>query len=710
MFENVLLVYSSGMGNKIFAGYSTGKDPLPGCNRPGNWKAVEGTRKDRVDDKVVIFIYEKTGSRESGIVDALRRDALALQRLRHPGILSVVETLVDERSALGFAVKPFAFSLAGLLEISSRKLALLEIKSGLIDLASALAFLHNDVKTAHLNISPDSVFITASGKWLLGGFSLAEQQVTRGKHVELRNIENVAWEFCAPEISKSGRGGFESDLFSLGLLFAELLSKRPVLGQRLDRSSHQSEISRKIPLRNFTPVEAATLIQGMTEMEPAARTTAEAVMSSEYLNDLPTRTLRFMDTLQEKDDGQKSQFLAGLGKMMPSLSEPRLLCERVIPCIASCLGTPLLWHAALSLLLPLLPNQDSNYFQLRVWPSMKPLFTAKEIKLDTVLMLVAELETLSNLATVTESATVLLPFVIKCLEIPEESLLNSVIKRLPAVLKKSADSKYVREFVLPKLLALLSGPNSVARVRAVLLGCLASDLLNSIDRQTISDLILPALEKLTVFERIAGPGVAAAFLSCAEQLSKVLGTKLTAQRVIQLILPLLVDDQLGIDDYSTCLEIVKSMMGRIEKDRQREMASRSERGLEVRTVLGAGVEPPPVPAPPVDFESLISGDSPVKKTAPAMHAPQPAVDLFARPATHAAQPALDLFARPATHAAQPALDLFARPAMHAPQPALDLFARPATHAAQPTEDLFAHFASPKNTGDPFAELMSGITK
>eukprot|EP00913_Durusdinium_trenchii_P030537 g28605.t1 len=84
---------------------------------------------------------------------------MSLQRLRHPHILSVIEALVEERSTLAFATKPVVGTVAQLLENNRHELSNLEMKCGLLDVAEAMQFLHEDAKTAHLGFSPYSIFI-----------------------------------------------------------------------------------------------------------------------------------------------------------------------------------------------------------------------------------------------------------------------------------------------------------------------------------------------------------------------------------------------------------------------------------------------------------------------------------------------------------------------------------------------------------------------
>ena len=90
------------------------------------------------------------------------------------------------RESLAFATERVFASLSNALgdhdnlptslpdELKSFKLYPLEIKYGLLQITESLAFLHNDMKLVHRNISPQSVIINKSGAWKLCGFEFAE--------------------------------------------------------------------------------------------------------------------------------------------------------------------------------------------------------------------------------------------------------------------------------------------------------------------------------------------------------------------------------------------------------------------------------------------------------------------------------------------------------------------------------------------------------
>ena len=212
----------------------------------------------------------------SQILDILRKDASSLQRLRHPSILHMMEALVEDRTSMAFATKFVKNTLQGLLEDSSKDssqpISALEMKCGLLDLAEALRFLHQDAKTAHLGLAPGNVFITPTGRWLLGGFgsSMGNLEASAlvscpfsfgsGSTGEGGILAEPSLKYCAPEMTDSSAGskgpqcGPASDVFALGMIVYEVLSrdrKALLVGLRKeDRFGHQEKLKSLLPLRN----------------------------------------------------------------------------------------------------------------------------------------------------------------------------------------------------------------------------------------------------------------------------------------------------------------------------------------------------------------------------------------------------------------------------------------------------------------------------
>ena len=79
------------------------------------------------------------------------------------------------------------------------------------EIAKTLSFLHNDVKMAHLGISPENIYITPDGKWKFAGLIFATQilspSLVEVKDLDYQTKESDAFmrtnpniNFSAPEV------------------------------------------------------------------------------------------------------------------------------------------------------------------------------------------------------------------------------------------------------------------------------------------------------------------------------------------------------------------------------------------------------------------------------------------------------------------------------------------------------------------------------
>lgn len=386
------------MGNQILTKYEVSKEPLY-YSTELRWKLHSATFKERPDDRLTIFIFEKkvidkyAKNTKENILENMRKDASSLQRLRHPHILSVVEALSEERSTLAFATKPVVGTVAQLLEHNKHELSNLEMKCGLLDIAEAMQFLHQDAKTAHLGLSPHCIFIDPQGKWLLGGLSHSVSGVQWGQLMDCpfafqshdkpgELSHEPPSRYAAPEMcAMPGKCGLESDMFSLGLLTYELMScdRLPLL--RSAPRGYSSSVLRQ----GTVPADLYPVLLKLLDPMPQNRYSIAAFINSEFFMDVNVRAIRFLEQLNEKDETQRVTFLKGLPKLLQDTQSPlctqRVLRERILPRMCSALLFPSLYGVVVPQLVALIKKErvtDSQHFQAKLWPAFKPLYSAKE--------------------------------------------------------------------------------------------------------------------------------------------------------------------------------------------------------------------------------------------------------------------------------------------------------------------------------------------
>jgi SCY1-like protein 2 len=123
---------------------------------------------------------------KSSLKKATPRQATSLSRLRHPDILHMVEPLDESRSELTFVTEIITASLQTMLtlgkhtrgtpptvEVGEVDLDEVEIQKGTLQIAKGLAFLHQQARMVHLNLSPDAILIN-SKVCLVGSVGMAD--------------------------------------------------------------------------------------------------------------------------------------------------------------------------------------------------------------------------------------------------------------------------------------------------------------------------------------------------------------------------------------------------------------------------------------------------------------------------------------------------------------------------------------------------------
>merc|ERR1719203_444381 len=549
----------------------------------------------------MIFLFEKKnidkynkGTKEQ-ILEVLRKDASSLQRLRHPAILSVVEAMSEERGTLAFATKPVVGTVAQLLEHNRHELSNLEMKCGLLDVAEAVQFLHQDAKTAHLGISPHCVFIDPQGKWLLGSLGHSISGVQWGQLVDCLYAFQAAEtpgqlspepppRYAAPEMCNVPcKCGLESDIFSLGVLTYELMSNER---QPLLRGPPRG-FTQNILRQGSVPPELFNVLQRILTPNATDRPNIAAFINSEFFMDVNVRAIRFLEQLNEKDETQRVTFLKGLPKLLTDQNSPlctqRVLRERVLPRLCSSLLFPSLVGVVVPIIIQTIKRDkvtDCAHFQAKLWPAIKPLFSAKEIPIEVVMLFLKELDLLVNLASNADQQAVLLPFLLRCLELQEPVILNEVLEKVP-YLHKKFEYRQVKDQILPRMLQLLLGSGAVKIKVQVLMGL--SRIFEIFDKTTITDVILTAFEKLTKLDRT--PAICMCLLGCFDAMSKFLGPKATSERILPLIAPLLVEDSLSADQFDTQLSVCKKLLQRVETARKKDYESKREAQVEAGQAL-----------------------------------------------------------------------------------------------------------------------------
>ncbi|VBB79987.1 Putative protein of unknown function [Podospora comata] len=466
MFANALK--SIGASSNINTNYSISSTLTATA---GPWKIYSAKRK-ATGKEYSVFVFDKKtldagnnglGGRQSAssqkrvveeVVERLKKEASSLARLRHPGVLELVEPVEETRGGgLQFVAEPVTASLSGLLQEKDdqergggfggrssryvtedangtrrrRELEIdeLEIQKGLLQVSKALEFLHDNAGLVHGNLTPDAILVNAKSDWKLSGLAFCSppepstipttiQPIILGEVLNpdprIPRTVQLNLDYASPDFVLDNNLTTFADMFSLGLLCIALYNsphRSPIeCSTSISAYKRVFQSSQSVPTATNNYLSSRPLpkelgqhvLPRLLTRRPAQRMTAKEFQESEYFNNVLISTIRFLEGFPAKTPNEKQQFLRGLIKVLPNF--PKSVMEKkLLPALLEELKDKELisWilHNAFKII-GLLPA-GRRAFNEKVRPKLKEIFVTnakqpqeKDANRDAGLMIVIE--------------------------------------------------------------------------------------------------------------------------------------------------------------------------------------------------------------------------------------------------------------------------------------------------------------------------------
>ncbi|KFA77164.1 hypothetical protein S40288_08370 [Stachybotrys chartarum IBT 40288] len=588
------------------------------------------------------------------VVERLKKEASSLAKLRHPSILELVEPVEETRGGgLQFVTEAVTASLSSLLQDkdeqersggpggrSSRyvtedadgvrrrreiEIDELEIQKGLLQISKALEFLHENAGLVHSNLTPDAVLVNSKSDWKISGLAFCSPaegstKPTSIQPISLYEVLNIDprlpkfvqlnLDYTSPDFVMDNNLTPSADMFSLGLLSVALYNSP----HRSPLESHGSQSTYKRIFASSSSVPSTTnnylasrplprelshhVLPRLITRRPAQRMTAREFQESEFFDNILVSTIRFLDTFPAKTPNEKTQFLKGLNKVLPSF--PKSVMEKkVLPALLDELKDRELLSLILQnvfKILDLLPSAR-RAFADRVRPAIKDIFVTnakqaqeKDSARDSGLMVVLEnLSVIANNCPGKEFKDDILPILLAAIECPTHSIVDAALRTLPVVLPV-LDFSTIKNELFPVIATVFSKTTSLAiKVRGlqafvILCGgstdAAADDGLNGLGTENKKTSSSTALDKYTMQEKIV-PLVKAiktkepAVMVAALNVLRIVGQIADADFVALDILPALWSMSLGplldLKQFQTFMELIKNLSRRVEDEQTRKL-------------------------------------------------------------------------------------------------------------------------------------------
>ncbi|MFW6135601.1 MAG: serine/threonine-protein kinase, partial [Chloroflexota bacterium] len=156
-----------------------------------------------------------------------QREARAVAALRHPNVVRVFD--FDVAGNLSYIVMECleGDSLKTRLNdyrVRGERMPLGEVVRILLDVLNGLAYAHSE-GMVHRDLKPANVLLTGRGDAVLSDFGIA--QIVGGTRHTVPGALMGTVNYMSPEQGREGHSDPRSDLYSLGVIFYEMLVQRP---------------------------------------------------------------------------------------------------------------------------------------------------------------------------------------------------------------------------------------------------------------------------------------------------------------------------------------------------------------------------------------------------------------------------------------------------------------------------------------------------
>eukprot|EP00397_Hematodinium_sp_SG-2012_P002781 GEMP01002789.1.p1 GENE.GEMP01002789.1~~GEMP01002789.1.p1 ORF type:complete len:1510 (+),score=336.72 GEMP01002789.1:148-4677(+) len=247
--------------------------------------------------KVSIFFFEKqtSASRDSHIINTLRKECQALTQIRHPYFLKVVEPLQETSTQMAFITEETEGSLcsffSGQVTSSAFCFTELELRIGTYNILKALEFLHQRKQVVHRRVNMEAVYITEDG-WKLAALGFVQPLGSKSEKTTISPLLAIR---APPEvISHEEKCTEATDVFCLAALLAEIYVGK----QWPPNLDDQPEGVRETIERNLQP-------------DPSKRMKLDQLSLSNFFNEEPFLTYKALEKAAENLEDQRLKRLRG---------------------------------------------------------------------------------------------------------------------------------------------------------------------------------------------------------------------------------------------------------------------------------------------------------------------------------------------------------------------------------------------------------------
>ena len=196
----------------------------------GGMGAVYRARQPGLQRQVALKVLPPQATQKPGFAERFTREAQALARLNHPGIIAVHE--FGEAGGMAYFVMEFVEGVTLRRLVQQHRLGPREALQIVPQICEALQYAH-DEGVVHRDIKPENILIDRKGRVKIADFGIAKLLVDDQVQQPLTQDQVLGTpHYMAPEQIEHPRAvDHRADIYSLGVVFCELLTGELPLGK-----------------------------------------------------------------------------------------------------------------------------------------------------------------------------------------------------------------------------------------------------------------------------------------------------------------------------------------------------------------------------------------------------------------------------------------------------------------------------------------------
>jgi len=202
----------------------------------------------QLDRYIAIKVLRSDLVDEEQFLARFKREARAVASLRHPNIVQVFDCDVQDDVYYMVMELLEADNLAMRLDdyhTHEERIAWGEMVRILLDVLDALAYAHGE-GMIHRDVKPANILLTRRGQAVLTDFGIA--QIVGGTHYTVSGALMGTLSYMAPEQGLEGQCDARSDIYSLGIVFYEMMIGEPPFDAETPLAILMKHVNDPLPL------------------------------------------------------------------------------------------------------------------------------------------------------------------------------------------------------------------------------------------------------------------------------------------------------------------------------------------------------------------------------------------------------------------------------------------------------------------------------